>query len=369
MTKGTFVQPDQVRMIDESYDYGFLKRPQVKVVLTVRTSPKCRMVTIRQRHPVRKPYAVTGDSGRFTFSQPFMPDQLLEVSDGEGHRIVLFTDSIATDIDLAQMTLHGSPLNERFADCQRRLRALEHEIHKYANVEEVGSNIIIDEAGFRRLAEDAHQLQMQFIDENRENMIPAWYIADNYTTMTADELARCLQKGRACSDHVALQPAKEWYEGLQKRQPGQQFRDVACIDTAGVRHQLSDYIGRGDYVVLNFWATWQILTRSSCKLMKQMAKQHAGKNLRVIGFALDTDRHDWRQYVKARLLEYEHLSSAAPSAGHDQHPWSSPVAPSAYGIHALPETIVFAPDGRIVCTGLAGEALRAKVNSLPLKRK
>lgn len=368
VTKGTFVHPDQFRMIDECYDYGFRKHQQVKVMLTVRTSPKCRMVTIRQQHPVRKPYAVTGDSGRFTFSQPFMPDQLLEVSDGEGHRIVIFTDSVATDIDLTQMTLHGSPLNERFADCQRRLRALEQEIHKYVNVEEVGSNIIIDEAGFRRLADDAHQLQMQFIRENQDNLIPAWYIAENYPTMTLDELEQSLTGSHPYDSLETLQPARAQYEALIKRRPGNMFRDVACIDTAGVRHQLSDYIGRGDYVVLNFWATWQILTRSSCKLMKQMAKQHAGKNLRVIGFALDTDRHDWRQYVKARSLEYEHLSSAAPSAGHDQHPWSSPVA-REYGIHALPETIVFDPDGRIVCTGLAGEALRAKVNSLPLKRK
>ena len=368
--EGDFIANDDLRLLSLRYQTSGPEQPTtVEVRLSGPVDRDAWPVLVKPVCPNQEAYSTDIEHHQFTLCADFSRHQLLEVSDSRGHRMMLFADSIPTTVNLAEMTLTGSPLNERFLQCQRRLNALRTELKKY--VSPFGFNHdfeIMDAEGFRRVSQKAHELQMQFIDENRENMIPAWYIADNYTTMTADELARCLQKGRAYSDHVALQPAQEWYEGLQKRRPGNMFRDVACIDTAGVRHQLSDYIGRGDYVVLNFWATWQILTRSSCKLMKQMAKQHAGKNLRVIGFALDTDRHQWRQYVKARSLEYEHLSSAAPAAGHDQQPWSSPVA-REYGIHALPETIVFAPDGRIVCTGLAGEALRAKVNSLPLKRK
>ena len=373
VVKGTFVHPDQMREIDECYDYGYRKRPQVKVMLTVRTSPKCRMVTIRQQHPINKPYAVTGDSGRFTFSQPFLPDQLLEVSDGEGHRMVIFTDSVATDIDLTDMTLHGSPLNERFADCQRRLRALEPEIHKYATVEEVGSNTIMDEAGFRRLAEDAHQLQMQFIRDNKDNLIPAWYIAENYATMTLNELEQSLTGSHPYDSLVALQPARAHYEGLLKRRPGTMFHDVVCIDTAGVSHKLSEYIGHGDYVVLYFWSSMNYITRNGTKVMKQLHKQYASKNLRAIGLSMDVDKDRWRRYIKSRKVNFDvHL--AIPdntdkfSKGTAMYPdlWRSEFM-TAYGLHSLGEVIVFDPDGRIVSTGLMGDPLIEHIRALPLK--
>lgn len=364
VVKGTFVHPDQMREIDECYDYGYRKRPQVKVMLTVRTSPKCRMVTIRQQHPINKPYAVTGDSGRFTFSQPFLPDQLLEVSDGEGHRMVIFTDSVATDIDLTDMTLHGSPLNERFADCQRRLRALEPEIHKYATVEEVGSNTIMDEAGFRRLADDAHQLQMDIIRENQDNLIPVWYLAENYTTMSHQELYPWMQPGLPYADHVALQPARAYYEGLGQRLPGKLFADAACIDTAGVSHRLSEYIGHGDYVVLYFWSSFNHITRNGTKVMKQLHKQYASKNLRAIGLAIDTNKDGWRQYIRSRKLTFDHLSTPEGDSHADM--WNQELL-KAYGIHSLPETIIFGPDGRIVSTGLTGDELLQKIASLPIK--
>jgi len=364
VVKGTFVHPDQMREIDECYDYGYRKRPQVKVMLTVRTSPKCRMVTIRQQHPINKPYAVTGDSGRFTFSQPFLPDQLLEVSDGEGRRMVIFTDSVATDIDLTDMTLHGSQLNNRFADCQRRLRALEPEIHKYATVEEVGSNTIMDEAGFRRLADDAHQLQMDIIRENQDNLIPVWYLAENYTTMSHQELYPWMQPGLPYADHVALQPARAYYEGLGQRLPGKLFADAACIDTAGVSHRLSEYIGHGDYVVLYFWSSFNHITRNGTKVMKQLHKQYASKNLRAIGLAIDTNKDGWRQYIRSRKLTFDHLSTPEGDSHADM--WNQELL-KAYGIHSLPETIIFGPDGRIVSTGLTGDELLQKIASLPVK--
>ena len=373
VVKGTFVHPDQIREIDECYDYGFKKRPQVKVLLTVRTSPKCRKVTIQQQHPINKPYAVTGDSGRFTFSQPFMPDQLLEVSDGEGHRMVIFTDSVATDIDLTDMTLHGSPLNERFADCQQRLRALEPEIHKYATVEEVGGNTIMDEAGFRRLADDAHQLQMQFIRENQDNLIPVWYIAENYAAMTLDELEQSLTGSHPYDSLVALQPARAQYEGLLKRRPGNMFHDVACIDTAGISHQLSDYIGRGDYVVMYCWSTNNRYPRNGVKVMKQLMREHKGKNLRVIGFSMDEDKDRWRRYIKSRKVNFDvHLAIPGNtdkfSKGTGMYPdlWRSEFM-TTYGLHSLVETIVFDPEGRIVSTGLMGDPLIEHIRALPLK--
>lgn len=367
--EGLFVKNDDLRLLPLKYKLGVHKVPNtVEVSLAGPVSDNDWPIKIAPLYPKYEAYEAEVEHHQFTLTADFARNQLLEISDKQGRRMLVFADSIPTTIDLTQMTLKGSTLNERFAECQRRLHALEPERHKY--VSEFGFNHdfeVMDAEGFNQLSDDAHQLQMQFIEENADNLIPVWYLAENYATMTLNELSRYLKKDRPYADHVALQPVWQWYEGLKLRQPGQMFHDAACVDTAGVAHRLSDYIGRGDYVVLNFWSTWEILTRSNCKTMKQIARDYADKNLRVIGFALDLNKQDWCQYVKARNLEYEHLS-APENSGNKHDPWSADIV-KAYGINALPETIIFDPKGRIVSIGLSGNTLKDQVRSLPLKKK
>ena len=367
---GPFVKTDELRLLPLQYTrYHLYKHtvPQtVEVSLTGPATQEALPIKVQPVYPKQEAYEAETGHQQFSLTADFAKNQLLEVSDGKGRRMLLFADSIPTTVDLTQMTLTGSPLNERFAECQRRLDALKPELHKYTS--EFGFNHdfeVMDTEGFNRLSADAHQLQMQLIEENADNLIPVWYLADNYTTMTLDELSRYLKKDRPYADHVALQPVWQWYEGLQKRQPGTKFHDAECIDTLGVSHRLSDYIGRGDYVVLNFWSTRENLTRSSCKAMKQLAKEHAGKNLRVIGLALDSDKESWRRYVKARNLTYEHLSVPADSINSYEQ-WTA-AAIQAYGIQALPESIVFDPKGRIAAIGLLGNTLKEYIRNLPLK--
>lgn len=368
--KGPFVKNDDLRLLPLSYRRYKLDEVTasntVEVSLTGPATEEDLPIKIQPVCPKEAAYDAETGHQQFSLTADFAKDQLLEVSDGKGHRMLLFADSIPTTINLARMTLTGSPLNERFAECQRRLDALKPELHKYTS--EFGFNHdfeVMDTEGFNRLSADAHQLQMQLIEENMDNLIPVWYLADNYTTMTLDELSQYLKKDRPYADHIALQPVWQWYKGLQKRQPGTKFHDAECIDTLGVCHRLSDYIGRGDYVVLNFWSTRDNLTRSSCKTMKQIAKEHEGRNLRVIGFALDSDKESWRRYVEARNLTYEHLS--APKDKCQTYEQWTAAAKQAYGIQALPESIVFDPKGRIVAIGLLGNTLKEMIRTLPLK--
>ena len=223
---------------------------------------------------------------------------------------------------------------------------------------------VVDEAGYQQLVADAHQLQMDFIRENQDNLIPVWYLAENYTTMSHQELYPWVQPGLPYADHVALQPARAYYEGLRQRMPGKLFADAACIDTAGVSHRLSEYIGHGDYVVLYFWSSFNHITRNDTKVMKQLHKQYAGKNLRAIGLSIDTNKDVWQQYIRSRKLTFDHLSTPEGDSHADM--WNQELL-KAYGIHSLPETIIFGPDGRIVSTGLTGDELLQKIASLPVK--
>ncbi|MBR1547920.1 MAG: hypothetical protein IJ637_04255, partial [Prevotella sp.] len=205
---GPYVSNDQLRLLPLEYKMDIQHVPHmVEVTLTGPIAADAWPIKVAPLYPTQESYAVETHHSQFSLTADFTKDQLLEISDALGHRMLLFADSIPTTIDLAAMTLKGSPLNERFAECQRRLETLKPELHKY--VSEFGFNHdfeVMDDEGFASLAADAHQLQMQLIEENKDNLIPAWYLADNYTTMTLDELARYLKKDRPYSNHIALQP-------------------------------------------------------------------------------------------------------------------------------------------------------------------
>ncbi|MBQ9357637.1 MAG: TlpA family protein disulfide reductase [Prevotella sp.] len=358
-TGGPFISPEQERLMELHYDLEQLAPSSVNVTISVKASGE---VTVVPYFPYSQPLVFMINSGPILLGEAFLRDQLLVISDRQGNRLVIIADSIPTEVNLNDMTVRGSTQNERFAEAQRRLKALEPELRKYACRDADGDYTVIDTAGYRQLSGDVHQLQMQLMDENTDNMIPAWFLASGFTTMSYDDLARHLRHDRPYANHVALQPVWQYYEGLAQRLPGRMFTDAECVDTAGVAHRLNEYIGRGDYVVLQFWEERNWTAHSGCKYMKRIAKAHRGQNLRVVGISLDADKNQWKRYVKKRDLCYEHL--AVPDISDDNRWESEPV--KAYGIMTLPETIIFAPDGHIINTGLAGESLEEYVNTLPL---
>ena len=367
---GSFVNPEQKRIVDLNYDLKRMNPAKVSVKLT---GTAAGMITITPCFPHLQPYRLLADSGRFSLVETFLESQFLEIRDRQGNQLVIIADSIPTEVNLHDMTIIGSTQNERFAEAQRRLKSLEPELRKYAIRDADGDYTVIDVDGYNRLLADVHQLQLQLMDENVDlstkgrspdkNMIPVWYLSTNFTTMTYDELSRYLRHDLPYTNHVALQPVWQYYEGLSLRQPGRLFSNAECIDTAGVVHQLSEYIGKGDYVVLQFWEERNWTAHSGCKLMKKMARDYQGKNIRFIGFSLDASKDRWKNYIKKRDLDYEHLTAPDKS---NSRLWNCEAA-KVYGIMTLPETIIFAPDGRIVSTGLAGDSLMQFVRTLPLK--
>ena len=356
---GPFIDPDNVRMLKLDFDLGDAPAPQLTVNLS---GTSVGRVTASSYAPDIFRCAALPKNGSFKLSFMATQNQPYTLCDRRGNRLTLFADTVPVQVDLVGMTVSGSPLNERMAEVQRRMKALEPEMLKYASRDADGDYTVMDTAGYRRLTERAHRLRMQLIAENSDNIIPVWLLTSDITSMSVSDLAPCLDSSLPYADHPMMQPIRQYYNGLLKRQPGRMFADAVCVDTSGDSHHLSEYIGHGDYVVLQFWEERDWTAHKGCKHMKSMAKRHKGKNIRFIGLSLDADKQRWKNYVRKRDLCYEHLSVPTQE---EKERWAME-ATTAYGIMSLPETIIFAPDGTIISGGLAADALEQFVEALPL---
>lgn len=87
-------------------------------------------------------------------------------------------------------------------------------------------------------------------------------------------------------------------------------------------------------------------------MMKEIYHAYADRGLQIIGLSLDSNRDAWRAAIRRLELPWLQLS--------DLKRWES-VASDIYGVRAIPEIVLIAPDGKIVATGLRDEELKAKL--------
>lgn len=347
---------DDVRMFCRQYNYNeadFIADAPWELTGTV---PKdCRYVSVRTFPQDGVKHVRTVKDGAFSFKKWLSRGQFVGVSDDSGENCWwVISDSLPVNINLEDGTIEGSDLNKRFISYQKRIRNLARDVRKYASCV-CGHFTIIDTAGYYSLVDSVRAVQYEAMTDNPDNIIPAFYLSELCTEMPPSLLDSVMKRGLAYSDHVTMQPVWNFYEGQKRRLPGQLYHDVKLVDTSGNSHALSEYVGKGNYVLLHFWSTWTLNTRNELKFIKEIVRDYADKPLTVIGISLNADGDDWRKYVKVRNLRWTHLSNIKS--------WDSPVA-KEYGVLSLPMTVLIAPDGTIVMQGVQRRELKERIREL-----
>ncbi len=135
--------------------------------------------------------------------------------------------------------------------------------------------------------------------------------------------------------------------GMKANQPGSRFIDFTIengnID--GTPVSLSDYVGNGKYVLVDFWASWCAPCRGGIPGIKELYKKYAGENFEVVSVAVWDERA-----ATLKALEEE------------QMPWpqiidAQEIPSNIYGFTGIPQVILFSPDGTIIARDLHGKAI------------
>ncbi len=147
---------------------------------------------------------------------------------------------------------------------------------------------------------------------------------------------------------------KAFFKNLEKKQEtavGKMFKDFEGVNDKGEAVKLSDYVGKGKYVLVDFWASWCGPCRRELPNLKEIRKQYSEEQLTIVGVAV-WDKMD--AHLKA--VEEEKVT------------WAQIVnekeATELYGIKGIPQIMLFAPDGTIAARDLRGEAIVEKLKEV-----
>ena len=129
--------------------------------------------------------------------------------------------------------------------------------------------------------------------------------------------------------------------------------DFSQADPQGKMVQLSAL--RGQYVLLDFWASWCPPCRAENPVLVQTYQQYKKKNFTILSVSLDHNRAAWLKAVKTDGLTWPQVS--------DLKGWDNAAA-ARYHIQAVPQNYLLDPSGHIVGQNLRGAALGQRLTQL-----
>lgn len=124
----------------------------------------------------------------------------------------------------------------------------------------------------------------------------------------------------------------------QETEVGRMFKDMTGIAPDGKSVSLSDFVGKGSYVLADFWASWCGPCKAEMPHVIELYERYRNKGLHLIGITVDDTPEKSDAVVKEKGLSFPQIYESKPR--------------STYGIMAIPYTILFAPDGTILARGL-----------------
>lgn len=151
--------------------------------------------------------------------------------------------------------------------------------------------------------------------------------------------------------HPKVKTLLESVEQGIKTQAGASFIDFEGVNDAGEPSKLSDFVGKGHYTLVDFWASWcGPCVREMPNLIK-VRDRYTAKGLQIVGVAVWDEMDAHLKAVKEHGITWPQI-------------FNKEEATKLYGISGIPQIMLFAPDGTIVARDLRGEAIAQKLDEI-----
>ena len=131
---------------------------------------------------------------------------------------------------------------------------------------------------------------------------------------------------------------------VEATQAGAQFVDFEGVDDANKAVRLSDYVGKGHYVLVDFWASWCGPCRREIAHLKKVRDAYTDKGLVILGTVVWDEMEDHLKAMKELEITWPQI-------------FNKTEATELYGIAGIPQIILFNPAGKIVARDLRGEEI------------
>ena len=309
--------------------------------------------------------AVVAD-GAFSLKGKAPKDAFLSLaSDESGWSFPLFNDGKPVEVNFDDNTVTaGSELNLKLAECDTKTGDL---INEYSAFVKGLMQLPEDEVEakmpeYREWIDKLSDCYLGIFDENKDNLVPVAFVEQFLSLVGPEKLDSLMATGAKFAQHPYVVDFKRTIEESKAREKaaeekkqaviGQKFIDLEEADPDGNMHKLSEFVGQGKWVLVDFWASWCGPCKAEMPNVVAAYKKYHAKGFEVVGLSFDREKEPWVAAIKDWEMPWIHLS--------DLQYWKT-VASGVYNVNSIPDNLLIDPEGTIVARGLRGEALEAKL--------
>ena len=338
---------------------------QVKYSINGISKDNGKTVSLIDRKTNQTVNTATVVDGKFTMNGNAEKDAFMAIGIKENPwATIFFNDGTPMTINLNDSTLKGSPLNERlvrydidinapYANYMIKIQSMSEEERKAKEMELAGGLMI----AMMKMMTGVEKV----FKEERETLIPVAFIDEYQQVLGQEKFDSVIATKPAWINHPIAKSQVEYFaqqkavEAKKNAYVGKQFTDLEEADTDGNMHKLSEYVGKGKWVLVDFWASWcGPCMQEMPNVVAAYEKYHA-KGFDVVGLSFDNKKEPWLKAIADQKMPWTHLS--------DLKGWRT-VASSVYDVNSIPDNLLIDPQGKIVARGLRAQALQDKLKQI-----
>lgn len=194
------------------------------------------------------------------------------------------------------------------------------------------------------------QLYKSFFEANKDNTVGVNALHEYYHVADPEDVdALFAEAGEWIVSRESVKRLMTANNAIKSTVTGKSFVDFTVEQEDGGSISLSDYVGKGKYVLVDFWASWCAPCIHEIPVIAEVYEMYRDKGLEVLGVAMWDKPNDTQNAIDTHNVYWPQIMNAQN------------IPAELYGISSVPYIILFGPDGEIIARGLRGDVLKTKV--------
>lgn len=231
------------------------------------------------------------------------------------------TVNLTVDLDLAYLIrTGGTPMNDELMA-----------------VLEVQNNTDID---YDTYVKKMCEVVSRIVSNHPDHPLSPFLIGQSKALFTSTESIGLIEK---LSPDLQASPKmdrlKESLLLVRETEEGKMFKELTGVSPDGKPTAISDFVGRGNYVLADFWASWCGPCTADMPHVIALYEKYKDKGLKVIGITVRDTPEKSDSVVQKLGIPFPQIYESKPM--------------SIYGVTGIPHKILFAPDGTILSRRIA----------------
>ncbi|MDE5634797.1 MAG: AhpC/TSA family protein [Muribaculaceae bacterium] len=178
----------------------------------------------------------------------------------------------------------------------------------------------------------------------------------SYTGAELDRIAASVRNMPDKARLARINKAIDFNRNYLRESP---YQDIAMTTTDGKVQKLSQFAGKGKYVLIDFWASWCGPCRAAIPHVRELYKKY-GNNIEILAVSLDNDESAWRTAMNQEKMEWKQFRADKSQ---------SETIAKTYQVRSIPFMLLIDPQGRIVQAGHDPDAVSEHLAGKPTATK